>query len=73
MHVSDERTMLDAAEERGLEKGLKQGIQQGIQQGIEQITKEAVINFYKNKVSPEIIAKSLGLPIERINEIIESE
>ncbi len=73
MHVSDERTMLDAAEERGLEKGLKQGIQQGIQQGIEQITKEAVINFYKNKVSPEIIAKSLGLPIERVKEIIESK
>lgn len=73
MHISDERTMLDAAEERGLEKGLKQGIQQGIQQGIEQITQKAVKSFYTNKVAPEIIAESLGLSIEQVNEIIESK
>lgn len=37
---------------------------------IESKEKESAINFYKNGVSMEIIAKSLNLPIEKIRSWI---
>ena len=37
-----------------------------IQDMIERKEKESAINFYRNGVSIEIIAKSLNLPIEKI-------
>ena len=41
-----------------------------IQDMIESKEKESAINFYRNGVSIEIIAKSLSLPIEKIRSWI---
>lgn len=54
MRVSDEKTMKNAAEKHGREEGLA----------------TAVLGFYKNKVPIEIIAKSLNMTEEQVQEII---
>lgn len=54
----------------GVEQGLQQGIQQGLQQGLEKKAVEDAKSFYKNGVSIEIIARSLNMTLERVQEIV---
>ncbi len=77
--VMTERTIREEAEirglksgmEKGLQQGIQQGIKQGIQQGIQQNRKETAKSFYANGVSIEIIAKSLNMTIEQVQEIVK--
>ena len=49
---------------------LERGIQQGIKQGEHQKSLDAAKNLYKNGVSVEIIAKSLNIPLEEVQNIV---
>ncbi|MBB5226486.1 hypothetical protein DYE50_08520 [Treponema ruminis] len=46
---------------------------EGILEGAAQKTIEAAINFYANGVSEEIIAKSLGLPLSKVSELLNQQ
>lgn len=56
---------LDAAEEVK-----KRGIEEGIEKGIEKGKLEVARNLLANGVSPDIIAKSAGLPQEKLRELM---
>ena len=47
------------------------GKQLGKEEGIKEAKKEAVINFHKNKVDKDIIAKSLNININEVEEILK--
>jgi len=69
MRISDEKTMIFCAEERGHEAGLKQGIQQGIQQGAQQKAIETALKMLKKHYPINDIAELTGLPYEKIQEL----
>lgn len=73
MRVSDDKTMKNAAErkglEKGLEKGFKKGLKQGREEGLQTKAVDAAIEFLKAKVDPEIIAKCVKLPLEQVLEL----
>lgn len=57
---------LDIAEKK------KEAFQDGLAEGAQQKAEEAAINLLKmDKLSPEEIAQSLGLPYERVMELEE--
>ena len=45
------------------------GIEIGIEEGAKQKAEEATIEFLKENISPEIIAKCVKLPLERVLEL----
>ena len=51
----------------------RQGLKEGREEGMQEKTLDAAKSFYENGVSAEIIAKSLGLTIEHVNEIISTQ
>ena len=81
MRISDEKTMIFCAEERGHEAGLKQGLEQGIQQGIQegiqqgiqegsqQKAIEAALKMIKMKYPVDDISEITGLSPEKILEL----
>ena len=76
MHVSDELTMKNAAERRGIEQGHKQGMEAGLAQGKEEGSREKALETAKNLLklnvlSKEQIAKVTGLTLEAIEELTE--
>ncbi len=69
MSVSDKKSMISSAEDRGIKKGLEQGLQQGLEQGIQQGIQQAVIENAKilladGKYTASEISKLLNVPIE---------
>ena len=60
---------LEQGRKKGLQQGLKQGLQQGLQQGAEKKALEDAEAFLKEKISPEIIAKCVNLPLEKVLEL----
>ena len=54
--------------EQGIEKGLMQGLEQGKEQGIEEGKRQTAIRMKSLGYEPELIAKALNLPIEKILE-----
>ena len=65
MRISDEKTMIFCAEERGHEAGLKQGIQEGSQQK----AIEAALKMIKMKYPVDDISEITGLSPEKILEL----
>ena len=61
MHVSDERTMKHAAWERG--------VKEGIERGAHENAIESAKNFLKENVSPEVIARCVGLSVTEVQEL----
>lgn len=61
----------EEAREEGLEEGLEQGLKQGREQGLEQGRNEAAIEFLKEKLPPETIARCVKLPLEKVLELQE--
>lgn len=57
----------------GKEDGIEEGIEQGIKQGIKQNQEQMILEFYKNNVSIDIIAKSSGLTVSEVEDIINSK
>lgn len=74
MHVSDEKTMINEAERKGIAKGLAEGMSKGLAEGISKGHAEglaaAVLGFHKNGASTEFIANSLNMTEEQVQEII---
>ncbi len=74
MHVSDEKTMINEAERKGIAKGLAEGMSKGLAEGISKGHAEglaaAVLGFHKNGASTEFIAKSLNMTEEQVQEIV---
>jgi predicted transposase/invertase (TIGR01784 family) len=57
--------------QEGMEKGIKEGIEKGIKAGEGKKEIEAVIGLHENKIPVSIIAISLKISVERIEEIIK--
>lgn len=53
------------------EEAREEGIAIGMQQGARQKNLEVAKSLYSNGVSVELIAKSLGMTVEQVQEIIE--
>ena len=49
------------------------GKEDGIEQGIKQTQEQMILEFYKNNVSIDIIAKSSGLTVSEVEDIINSK
>ncbi len=62
----------EIGKKKGKEIGKKEGKEIGKKEGILQKQTEMIINFYKNNVSKEIIAKSSGLTINEVDSIINN-
>ncbi len=54
----------------GLKEGKKEGLKEGLKEGRIEAVKEAARNFYANGVSLDIIAKSLNITKEKVQEYI---
>ena len=54
-------------------RGKAEGKQEGLQLGIQQKAMEDARSFYANGVSIELIAKSLGMTIEQVEEIVHAD
>jgi predicted transposase/invertase (TIGR01784 family) len=57
----DSRSWISDAWEEGMEAGMEKGIEKG--------KEEMARNLIANGISPDIIAKSAGLPLERIHKL----
>ena len=53
------------------EEAREEGIAIGMQEGAQQKALELAKSFYSNGASVELIAKSLGMPVEKVEKIIE--
>ncbi|MBO4534112.1 MAG: hypothetical protein J5726_10535, partial [Treponema sp.] len=56
---------------KAIEIAMEQGIAIGMQQGARQKALEVAKSLYSNGASVELIAKSLGMTVEQVEEIIE--
>ena len=65
-----QRRDIEEAVNRGFQDGFQDGFQNGFQNGKTKMQTEMIINFYKNKVSIELISKSSGLSINEVEKII---
>lgn len=82
MSVSDKKSMISTAEDKGMKKGLEQGIKQGIQQGLQQGIQQglqqgieqksieaAMVLIQEFKMSPELAAQKMNAPLEKLLEL----
>ena len=53
------------------ERGIEEGIERGIEQGIEQGKRQTAIRMKNLGCDPELIAKSLNIPIEKVKEFLK--
>ena len=53
------------------EDGYAEGLSEGLSKGQEDGRMEAARSFYNNGASIELIAKSLNMTIEQVNEIVK--
>ena len=60
---------LKEGKEEGIKQGIKQGLKQGMEKGLEKQAEESAVKFLKKNVSPEVIAKCVGLPLEKVLEL----
>ena len=74
MRIQDERGAKEFARDKGkaegIEIGIVQGIELGIEQGEERKEKDAIIGLYENSVPVPIIALSLKIHEDKVNQII---
>ena len=72
MHVSDMKTMKNAAERRGLKEGRAKGLKEGRAEGARENAIENAKNFLKMKIlTAEQIAKGTGLKLEEVQKLAE--
>lgn len=64
---------VERLERYAFRNGHEQGLAEGLKQGAQEKSIEAAKTFYANGVSIEIIAKSLGMTIEEITEIVNKK
>jgi predicted transposase YdaD len=61
-----ERELAREIEQRGMEKGIEKGMKKGMEKGKEEMAR----NLIAIGISPDIIAQSAGLPLERIQSLL---
>ena len=72
MHISDMKTMKNAAERRGLKEGRAKGLKEGRAEGARENAIENAKNFLKMKIlTAEQIAKGTGLKLEEVQKLAE--
>ena len=67
----DEDEFKRICREDGYAEGLSEGLSKGLEDGRKEKAFEAARSFYANGVSIELIAKSLNMTIEHVNEIVK--
>lgn len=58
---------------KGIEQGIKEGIEQGIKEGTEKTINSMIKSMYTNKIDLKIIAKTTGLSVLRVKQILGLE
>lgn len=66
------KSMLNAARTEGHKSGVNKGITLGRAEGKEQKEKEMVVNFYKEKVPVDVIAKCANISREKVLKIVKA-
>ena len=69
----NEEAFIRTLREDGYDEGLAQGKQEGLAEGERKKAVEAAKSFYANGVSVDIIAKSLGMTQEQVQEIVSTK
>jgi len=62
----------DEGYEKGISIGLEQGLEQGLERGAYQTKLETARTFLTMGFSPAQVAQGTGLPMETIQELIDS-
>ena len=57
--------------ERGLEQGLERGRATGREEGAYQTKLETAKSFLAEGLTPQVVARCTGLPIERVMELVD--
>ena len=69
-----ERELAREIEQRGMAKGMAKGIEKGMEKGIEKGKEQATFEIAKklltDGLSPDVVAKGTGVPIEQIRNLI---
>jgi len=63
----------DEGYEKGISIGLEQGLEQGLERGAYQTKLETARTFLTMGLSPAQVAQGTGLPMETIQELIDSQ
>jgi predicted transposase/invertase (TIGR01784 family) len=72
MHVSDMKTMKNAAEQQGLKEGMAKGLAKGRAEGTRENAIASAQNLLKmNLLTYEQIAQAVGLHIEEVKELAD--
>jgi predicted transposase/invertase (TIGR01784 family) len=58
----------EEAREEGIEKGRKEGIEEGRKEGIEEVAR----SLLTNNIPSDIIARSTGLPMDKIRALMSN-
>jgi predicted transposase/invertase (TIGR01784 family) len=56
--------------EKGMQKGMEQGMKKGVEKGMEKGISLAILGLHKNGVPISVIAASLSISVEKVQEII---
>ena len=60
------------AYEEGMQEGLEKGIEKGIETGLEKGKEEILRKFLDKGFSPEVVAETVGAPLEDIRKLLKS-
>jgi predicted transposase/invertase (TIGR01784 family) len=63
-------TYTEEAKLIGIQEGIERGIERGIAKGIERGKVDMARNLLRNGVMPDVIARSSGLPMEKIRDLM---
>ncbi len=55
----------------GREEGLSVGLERGLEQGAYQTKLETAKSFLAEGLTPQVVARCTGLPIERVMELVD--
>ena len=59
----------DEGYEKGISVGLEQGLEQGLERGAYQTKLETAKSFLAEGLTPQVVARCTGLPLERVMEL----
>ena len=71
-YETDIKVQRREAYREGLAEGIEKGIEQGIEQGAEQTKIETAKNMINKNIPPETIAECTELPLEKVQELLNT-
>ncbi len=66
----DAKHLIAKAKKEGQEQGREEGLEQGIKQGQKEMQINSILGFFENGIPASIIAKSLNIADDEVNEVI---